>query len=351
MAKKVENWGDRKWNENVQRARLAEAVPLSTPFAVFVEPTNLCNFKCTFCPTGHPSLLKAVGRPAAMMDFAVFEETIRQLKEFPERIRVLFLHKDGEPLLHPRIGDMMDLARSADFADMIWLTTNGSLLDEKCAVRIIESGIDAVRISIEHVDAEGYRKITKTWDRYDELRRNIEFLFNEKERRGSRLKIWAKMIDFDFSPGELEKFGRDFGEITDEVLLTQTGVWSNDYGVDFNLGVTPKAGYDGKMPLNEKRVVCPYPFYNLAIQCDGSVTLCGLDWAHSLVGGEIGAMRLRELWNSDAMNRIRLDHLEGNRRKYMSCKGCQCVKYMPEDNELDHDRERLTALVRKSLGL
>ena len=51
------------------------------------------------------------------------------------------------------------------------------------------------------------------------------------------------------------------------------------------------------------------------------------------------------------MNRIRLDHLEGNRRKYMSCKGCQCVKYMPEDNELDHDRERLTALVRSSLGL
>ena len=348
--KMVEKWGNRKWNENVKRAKLADVIPISTPYAVYIDPTNLCNFKCQFCPTGHPSLLKQVKRPAALMDFEVYQETLRQLAEFPERIRVLFMHKDGEPLMHPRIGEMLALAKSSDIAEKIWLTTNASLLDEDHAKGIIDSGIDAVRISIEHVDAEGYRKITKTYDKYDVIRRNVEFLYNEKQRRGSPLQIWTKMINFDFTDAQLEKFSRDFGDISDEILMTETGVWSNEYGVDFNLGVTPKTGYDGQMPLSDDRIVCPYPFYNLAIQCDGSVGLCMLDWAHSLVGGHIGKMRLVDMWQSEPMNRIRLAHLEGKRDQFVSCKGCQCVKYMPEDNELDPHRERLAALVRAQLA-
>ena len=345
MTRTVERWGaNRKWNENVQRARLADVVPLSTPYAAYIEPTNLCNFRCKFCPTGHPSLLKRVKRASGLMDFELFKKVIDDFKEFPERLRVLFIHKDGEPLLHPRIGEMLAIAKRSEIAPVVWLTTNGSLLTRERAVEIIESGIDFVRLSVEHVTAEGYRALTGTFEDYDGLRRNIEFLFNEKNRRGSPLKIWAKMIDFNFTKDELEKFGRDFGEIADEVLLTGTGVWTSEMGIDFNMGAKPETGYDGVMPSKKDRVVCPYAFYNIAVNFDGSTGGCMLDWAHSLVAGNARDRSLREIWNGAEFNRVRRMQLEGRRREFVSCNGCQCVQFMPEDNELDPERERLLKL-------
>ena len=347
MDKKVQKWGaDRKWNVNVQRSRLVDVVPLSTPFAAYIDPANICNFRCQFCPTGHPSLLRKVNRPAGIMDMELFKKIINDFKQFPEKLKVLFLHKDGEPLLNPKIGEMLTLSKASDISPVVWLTTNGSLLTEELSRTIIDSGLDFIRLSVEHVSAEGYKEFTKTYDDYDGLRKNIEFLYAEKERRGSHLKIWAKLIDFNFPPAALEKFAHDFGSITDEVLLTGTGVWTNEMGIDFNLGADPKAGYDGVMPLKKDRVACPYSFYNIAINFDGSTGGCMLDWAHSLVAGNVKTESLQDIWSGREMNRIRLLHLEGRRKELLSCNGCQCVQFMPEDCEVDHDRERLIKLFK-----
>lgn len=34
------------------RAKLADRAPLFKPFTIYVEPTNVCNFECSFCPQG-----------------------------------------------------------------------------------------------------------------------------------------------------------------------------------------------------------------------------------------------------------------------------------------------------------
>ena len=40
------------------RTKLETVIPLETPFVVFVDPSSGCNFKCTYCPTGHLDLIK-----------------------------------------------------------------------------------------------------------------------------------------------------------------------------------------------------------------------------------------------------------------------------------------------------
>lgn len=345
MSKKVEAWGNRSWNDEKPRTRLADAIPLPMPFTAAIEPTNLCNFKCRFCPTGYPELLSKVSRPKGFMDFEVFQKIIRDFQEFPEPLRALFMHKDGEPLMHPRIVEMLALAKASGIADKVWLTTNGSLLDNEKSIGIIESGTDMIRLSVEHFSAEGYKSMTQTFTDYEGLLRKVEFLYNEKERRNSPLKIWAKAIDFNFTEQEKEKFSADFGSIADEVLMTENGIWTNDVGVDFNLGVKPKAGYDGQMRLNENRVVCPYPFYSMAVNFDGSVSGCQLDWSHSLNCANVKENSLVNIWNGRQFDAIRLAFLEGRRADYLSCKGCQCAKYTKEDSELDSDRQRLAQII------
>ena len=34
------------------RTKLEEVIPLATPFVLFVDPSDICNFHCKFCPTG-----------------------------------------------------------------------------------------------------------------------------------------------------------------------------------------------------------------------------------------------------------------------------------------------------------
>jgi len=51
------------------RTRLETVIPLSTPYVIFIDPANVCNQKCSYCPTGHPDLLKGTYRKPAIMDW------------------------------------------------------------------------------------------------------------------------------------------------------------------------------------------------------------------------------------------------------------------------------------------
>ena len=34
---------------NEHRSKLEDVLPLRTPYSLFIDPCNLCNFKCKFC--------------------------------------------------------------------------------------------------------------------------------------------------------------------------------------------------------------------------------------------------------------------------------------------------------------
>src|SRR4029079_13919367 len=56
------------------RTALETVIPLSTPFVVFTDPASSCNFKCSFCPTGHRDMIAETGRYQGTMKFGVFHK-------------------------------------------------------------------------------------------------------------------------------------------------------------------------------------------------------------------------------------------------------------------------------------
>ena len=46
---------------------LRDLLPLATPLSIHIDPTNVCNLRCQFCPTVHPALLADKGRRLSMM--------------------------------------------------------------------------------------------------------------------------------------------------------------------------------------------------------------------------------------------------------------------------------------------
>lgn len=343
----VPYWGNRQYNATRTRVLLPNVMPVSTPYLVNIDPANVCNIKCQFCPTGHPELLKKFDRPKGKMDFDLFCKVINDLTQFPERIKVLLLHKDGEPLLNPRIGDMLAYAKKSGVAEVIWLTTNMILLTPKLVEEIIDSGIDFVRASINHVSDEGYRNLTVNYSDYERVRRNTEMLFKEKERRGSHLKIWAKFNNFGMTDEEIAKFGRDFKDITDEHMLVNPMGWTYGQEFDFKLGFHPETGQEGAVPLKEGRVVCPYPFYRMVVNFNGDISVCELDWTMTTVVGNAREEAMIDIWNGQRIHAFRLMQLEGRRWSHNACKQCSCVTYMPDENDMDAHQDRLLKLFYK----
>lgn len=332
----VGKWGEaRQYNAAQARHHLADVVPLPAPFLVHVDPTNLCNFKCRFCPTGVPELLAEVGRPSGRMEYALFEKIIADLRAFPVMPKVLHLYKDGEPLLHPEFGRMAKAARQGGVAEKINLTTNAAALTEAKITDILDAEIDLVRISVEHVTDAGYKAVTQTFGRYQKIVDHVSALYRERNRRGSRTRIWVKILQLDLSDAEIEKFGRDFSGHCDECLVMTPMGWSRTDLYDFTLGSEPTTGDNGETLLRPNRVACPYPFYSMAVNFDGSVSVCCADWSHGTVVGNVRRQSLLEIWQGTALNELRRKHLQGRRADNPACANCQTIQGLPMDSDLD----------------
>src|SRR5476651_1935696 len=142
------------------RTALETVIPLSTPFVVFADPASSCNFKCTFCPTGHRDIIAETGRYQGVMKFDVFQKIVDDLAEFDKPIKVLRMYKDGEPFLNKRLADMIAYAKKAKHIEYIDTTTNGTFLTPERVGPALEAGIDKINISVDGMTVDDYMRFT-----------------------------------------------------------------------------------------------------------------------------------------------------------------------------------------------
>jgi len=322
-----------------ERQPLQDLIPLETPFVVYVEPTNVCNFRCQFCPTGDPALLEQVGRPVATMPLQKFNKIIDDLRQFPEKLKLLSLYKDGEPLIHKHFPEMVRYAKDANIAEKIWTKTNGSMLNPDFNKRLIDTGLDLLSISVEAVDSHGYQRIAKVPVDYDEFRRNLEDLF---KRRGN-MEIYVKIADSGLSQNEIDKFYADFGSMSNFIAVEKLMGWSNSGVKDFTLGTNPDT-YDG-LPLI-KKMICAYPFYVLAVNANGAVSVCGNDWSHNTIVGNAFEQHLGEIWRGGRLAQFQKMMLEGQRCKNKACADCYYLQIVPDNLDAYQSQllERMTPI-------
>ncbi len=90
------------------------------------------------------------------------------------------------------------------------------------------------------------------------------------------------------------------------------------------------------------------------MNADGLVSSCFLDWGRKLVIGDVRRQSMKEIWNSERMNALRLQHLEGRRRQNGVCGNCGQLSHCLPDN-IDAHRlpllEKFKALVAVDPGI
>jgi MoaA/NifB/PqqE/SkfB family radical SAM enzyme/SAM-dependent methyltransferase len=111
-----------------------------------VELTADCNKSCSYCPRS------ALGRER----FVMSDEVIEALLRFVPRRAFVGFAGIGEPLMHPRLFDVIrELRRTGD--RIVHLNTNGSLLGPRMVERLLADPPDSLHLSVhlDHRDEDG----------------------------------------------------------------------------------------------------------------------------------------------------------------------------------------------------
>lgn len=313
---------------NSNRKPLEDFLPLDMPFSIFIEPTNLCNFKCLQCPTSFPDYKKIVGF-STFMDMDLYKKILNDIKKMG-KLKSLKLYLNGEPFLHKNIIEMITLANESDIAERTEITTNASLLTEDISKKLVNSGLTYLRISIYSVNEEKNRTITNSNVGVDKILENIRIFRKIRDNaQSSSPFLYVKMIDT-FSE-ENEIFTNTYKNIADEVSIEAPMNWNGYLERDYIKNLYKDKQVNQNSPLNTQKDICPFPFYSLVINCNGDVGVCCVDWNIKTKVGNIKEESLSEIWFGEKLKNFRKMHIEKCRYKNDSCKNCTYLFTSPDN--------------------
>ena len=312
------------------RYELKNALPLRTPYVIYIDPCDTCNFRCKFCPSGNLELMKKTkGRGHGPMDFEVYKDIIDSLKDFPDPVRVIRLYKEGEPLVNPQFADMVRYAKESPKVLRVDTTTNASLLTPERSLEIIDAGLDRLNISVEGINAQQYRDFSGHKMDYQKFVDNIAFFYDHKGNCEMNIKINGDIL----TPEQEEVFYCTFGNITDGINVERTiEYWPkfNDMKVEFDEEVSLLGGKSREV------MVCPYVFYEMCINSDATYSLCRFDWNHAMILDQHVSYppTPKKIWDSIVLWRFQEQFLKKERKMMtvLSCPKCGILKQgVPED--------------------
>lgn len=310
------------------RVPLQDYIPLETPFLLYIDPSSVCNFKCQFCPTGHIDLVKQSDYRRSIMDFEIFKKAITDLGEFKHPLKVLRMNKIGEPFVNKKLAGMIKFAKDSGHVQYIDLATNGGLFTQENLTQVVVAGLDRLNISLEGVNSEQYLKYSKVIIDFDEFFEKIKWLHAHK----GDCKVTIKIPGSYLNKTQKDEFLDNFGNYCDQIFIEDIApIWPNfDVEKYSDIKVNEQES-QYKQPL-QKKDVCSYIFYSLAINANGTVSACCPDWDQKLVVGDIKIESLKNIWNSSMINDLRRSHLEGRRCENPTCSNCGHLTYAQVDN-------------------
>jgi len=256
------------------------------------EVTNSCNLKCKMCPVNN-----GMKRKKGFINFNLFKKI---LDENPKVEFGLFFNW-GEPLLHPKILEMLTYAKFKGIKTFI--TTNITLLDsEEKMKKFLECDLERITISLDGFE-DSYTKI-RGYD-YNIVEKRIKDLIRLRNELGLRTKIDINMVIMPETEKYVPEFHKKWSEVVDRIQIQP------------NISFTPR-----------KRKARCKEFWrgNVIILWDGKVVPCCVDYEGEMILGNANIEKLSKIWNSNKAKQYRKMH---NKKQFP--KVCQnCNEYLTE---------------------
>ena len=257
---------------------------------VYVEITNNCNLNCDFC-IGNK-------RDNKFIDVNNFNIILDKLKGYT---KYLYLHVMGEPLLHPKINELIDMASSSYYVN---ITTNGYLIN-----RLKTNKIRQLNISIPSYDEKyGVSLI--------DYMNNIFDVVDKLSDTYISYRLWVSNNNTDKIISILEKHYNTKINTYDSIKL------KDRVFVSFNDSfIWPSLDNE----INNSNGTCYALRDHIGILVDGSIVPCCLDSNGEIVLGNIYKDNLDDVINSTRYANM-LNGFRNNIKCEELCKKCDFLK-------------------------
>ena len=327
-------------------------VATRSPRVVFIEVTNHCNLLCETCPR----TFVTYETPQTLS----WEKFIRIVEQFPDLQRAV-MHGIGEPLMNKDLARMIAYLKARDVT--VLFNSNATLLNEEWARKLIASGLDEIRCSIDGANPKTYarirgapllHKIVQNLKRFTELQRELNaarprisiWMTGMRENvaelpdlvrlaaqvgvREVYLQRMVYYLDSDDPPGLMEgghALFDDFDARVDRIVAEAESV-ARKVGVTLRAsGATDPRNMLGASQRNDPRpwLPCMRPWTTAYVTANGNLLPCCIspfattDY-ESLKMGNLFEQDFSKIWNDERYQRWRTDLLSDQPPK--PCRGC-----------------------------
>ena len=281
---------------------------IGPPENVQIQTVTGCNGGCVFCPNGKTQLKIPFGR---RMDGTLFRSVADQCLELGIRRYTLYLM--NEPLLDRHLPERIAyISARIRKPQLTKITTNGELLTGKMAKGLLDSGLDKLKISVQSIDPETYRRIMNL--PLERTLKNIDRFVELKEKGGyKRPRLQIVTVDSIQTRDELPAIRRYW-----EKRKIKLHIEPVENRIDHHEIRDAAIGADKLIPFSWCRRLLEQVF----VLYDGRMVLCCSDWEQESVMGDLTHERMSDIWQSaqyaDYRHRFVAGDVEG-----MICYGCR----------------------------
>jgi len=283
-----------------------KAVLSGGPIEISLESTAKCNLYCPMCPRAIYTF------DNENMDLDLFRKVIQDCKDYVEFI---WPYGIGEPMIHPNIFEMIRITREAGIRT--GMSTNATLMDERRADLLLDCGLDYVIFAFDGATKETYEKY-RAGAVFEKTRENILNFLRKKLERKSPAYVVLQMVLLKENTSEIEAYKKLWSiPGVDEIRFKRDEIQTEGtkiQDIEFK---------------TQRRHPCHLlwrgPMY---VRYDGLAYPCCYMWEEPPVG-DLRKQSVMEVWNSDAMVKLREAHLKGDLSDYPACQTCQAARPSP----------------------
>jgi len=274
----------------------AERVP-ALAVEYIAETTAKCNLYCPMCPR------ETHKQPKEDMPDEIFDRLVEGAAHTGEHIMLIGL---GEPFMDAKIFDRIETCEQHGISTL--LSTNGTLLDEATARKLVASRLQHITLSFDGASKETFEHYRKG-ARFEKVRDNFVRFARMKHAARSKMQIVVQMVRLPGNAHEVEEFRKFWSAVegVDQVRVKED---------ETNL-VQPEGDRRSAHP-------CHYLWRGaMYVKHDGRVYPCCQ--SYNLDGTPVGDLRessLSQIFNSQEMLRLRRLHAEGRAAEIDMCARC-----------------------------
>lgn len=280
--------------------------PFNPPYQYSIEPTNICNLKCVFCPQSDNE--HKTTRESGYLTVGNMKLFLKKIKELKPGNKNISLTLDGEPTLNKNLPQFIRMINDENLFPRF--SSNAKNLNPEMVEKLFDAGIFLLSIDFAS-DAKYFKNVRGGDGDFEQIKENIQYLL---KRAGDNSNLKIEIVDIShYSGANPQKSLNDLKKMFKKELKPNIFFRSREFH-----------NFCGhlKAQKGKKYLLCPYPWTSFNVTWNGDAVPCCRDTRARTILGNVFQQNIKDIWNGENYQTLRRQLIKKDISSLASCINC-----------------------------